>query len=121
MERVTGIGGVFFKARDPAALRAWYRERLGIPLDADGGWFPFEWREPGTTVFCVFDAATDYLGDGSFMVNFRVEDLDAVLSALRTEGVSVNERVEETEQGRFGWAVDPEGNRIELWQPAPGQ
>ena len=123
--RITGLGGVFFRARDPDSLGAWYRDRLGVPVE-DGRFAVFHWREageperPGSTVWSVFPEDTDYFGPRSsqFMVNFRVEDLDRVLSELRAEGVAVDERVEKTEQGRFGWIVDPEGNRIELWEPA---
>jgi predicted enzyme related to lactoylglutathione lyase len=122
--RVTGIGGVFFKARDQASLGAWYRRHLGIPVE-DGGWAVFPWQEsgdptrPGTTVWAVFEDGTDYFGSGAqrAMINYRVADLDAVLAALRSEGVTVDERVEATPDVRFGWITDPEGNRIELWQP----
>jgi predicted enzyme related to lactoylglutathione lyase len=122
--RATGIGGVFFKARDPDALAAWYRERLGVPVE-EGNWAVYEWGgddSKGTTVWAAFPADTEYFGasGGGFMINFRVADLDGVLDELRAEGVEVVDRVEETPQGRFGWIVDPEGNRIELWQPAPG-
>ena len=118
--RITGVGGVFFKARDHDELCAWYRERLGVPLEPEG-WHPFEWALPGSTTFAVFSPETSYLGDGEFMINFRVDDLDVLLARLRAECITVDDRVEETENGRFGWVVDPEGNRVELWQPATGQ
>ena len=124
--RVTGIGGVFFKARDPKSLGEWYRGHLGIDVQ-DGGWAVFQWRDhedpsrAGTTVWSLFPEGTEYLGasEQRAMVNYRVADLNAVLAALRLEGVTVDERVEETAEGRFGWITDPEGNRIELWQPPP--
>ena len=124
--RVTGIGGVFLKTRDPASLGEWYRSHLGIDVQ-EGGWAVFRWREhedpsrAGTTVWSLFPEGTEYLGasEQRAMINYRVADLDAVLAALRLEGVTVDERIEETGEGRFGWITDPEGNRIELWQPPP--
>jgi predicted enzyme related to lactoylglutathione lyase len=119
MGRATGIGGVFFRARDPAALQAWYTEQLGLPLE-DG---TVVLRPAGgAVVWSPFREDTDYFGpsgQGS-MVNYRVDDLDAVLERLRAAGTEVDERVVEEEYGRFGWAVDPEGNRFELWEPAEG-
>lgn len=123
--RVTGIGGIFIKARDAEALRAWYARHLGIPIEAWGGCV-FAWNRPGrsepdggTTVWSIFGAESTYFAPSTapFMVNYRVDDLDAVLAALRAEGCSVDERVEASEFGKFGWVMDPEGNRIELWQP----
>ena len=115
MEQVTGIGGVFFRARDPEALTAWYREHLGVPADADGCVvFP----ESRNTVWSPFRESTDYWpSEKQGMVNFTVRDLDAMLAQLRAGGVVVDERIEDHEYGRFGWAVDPEGNRFELWEP----
>ena len=126
--RVTGIGGVFFKARDRASLGEWYRRHLGVDVQ-DGGFAVFRWRDDadpargGATVWSLFPEDTEYFGASSqrAMINYRVADLDAVLTALRREGVTVDERVEETPEGRFGWIADPEGNRIELWQPPPGR
>jgi predicted enzyme related to lactoylglutathione lyase len=123
MERVTGIGGVFLRAQDPAALNTWYAEHLGIPGDPGAGEV---WQqEAGPTVWSGFEADTDYFGrrDQAWMVNFRVRDLDAMLAQLRAAGAAVDEKVEEYDYGRFGWATDPEGNRFELWEPerpAPG-
>lgn len=117
MERVTGIGGYFLRATDPAALTTWYRECLGLDIDEHGLWFP----EAGPTVFAAFDPDTDYFGSRSqqAMLNFRVRDLDAMLAQLRAKGADVADQVEEMEGvGRFGWVTDPEGNRVELWQPA---
>ena len=120
MERVRGVGGVFFKARDPQALATWYREHLGVPVAEGQAYAAFESTGPGdATVWSAFPADTDYFGPGSsgLMVNYCVDDLDAMLAQLRAAGVEVIDRTEEYEYGRFGWAVDPEGNRFELWQP----
>ena len=128
MRRVTGLGGAFFKARNPRALGEWYRDRLGVPVE-EGGFAVFRWRDhadperPGSTVWAVFPDDTAYFGTGGtpFMLNFRVDDLDRVLAELRGEGVIVDDRVETTPQGRFGWITDPEDNRIELWEPPEGE
>lgn len=121
MERVTGIGGVFVRAGQAAGLRAWYAEHLGIDL-GDWGMKPFDWTPGGSTTFAVFAHDTDYLGrpEQAFMVNFRVADLDAMLAQLRSGGVEVIDEIQESEFGRFGWAVDPEGTRFELWEPPAG-
>ncbi len=122
MERVRGVGGVFFKARDPKALAEWYRDHLGIPVAAGQTYASFESTGPGDhTVWSAFPTETDYFGPGSsrLMLNYRVNDLDAMLAQLRSAGVEVVERIEEFDYGRFGWAVDPEGNRFELWEPGP--
>lgn len=121
MERVTGIGGVFRRVRDPDALRAWYAEHLGLELAPWGG-ASFDWTPGGSTTFALFGPDSEHLGPPSqaAMVNFRVADLDAMLAQLRAAGVEVLDAVEDSEQGRFGWAVDLEGARIELWQPPPG-
>jgi predicted enzyme related to lactoylglutathione lyase len=121
---VTGLGGVFFKARDPEVLRAWYREHLGIQPAADGS-VMFQWREMddaarvGATVWGPFDDDTTYFepSDRPYMFNFRVRDLDALLARLRDAGVAVDDRVDDYPYGRFGWCMDPEGNRLELWEP----
>jgi predicted enzyme related to lactoylglutathione lyase len=124
MARVTGIGGVFFKATNPESLREWYGRHLGLDIQPWGG-AVFQWREleapdtEGATVWSLFPMASDYFGSGTaqFMVNYRVKDLHQVLAALREEGCTVDERVDESELGKFGWVVDPEGNRLELWEP----
>ncbi len=118
MERVRGIGGVFFRARDPEALRAWYAEHLGVPVEEHVA-AVFRAREGDETVWFATSFPADYFGSGPLgvMVNYRVDDLDAMLAQLRAAGVEVLDRTEEEEQGRFGWAVDPEGNRFELWEP----
>jgi predicted enzyme related to lactoylglutathione lyase len=118
VERVTGIGGVFFRARDPEALQQWYVEHLGVPvLD---GHIVFQGANPNY-VWAPFREDTDYWPvEKHGMVNFTVSDLDAMRAQLSEAGVEVDERVESLEGiGRFGWAVDPEGNRFELWEPAP--
>jgi catechol 2,3-dioxygenase-like lactoylglutathione lyase family enzyme len=124
MKRVTGIGGIFFKARDPDALREWYRRHLGLDVQPWGG-ATFRWRDEegpdseGATVWSIFPETSDYFSPGTarFMVNYRVPDLAAVLAALRAEGCDVDERTDTSEFGKFGWVTDPEGNRIELWEP----
>ena len=120
MERVTGIGGVFFRASDPKALVARYAEHLGVHVQDDGYVVFTESRD--AHVWAPFDEGTDYWpAEKQAMVNFVVRDLDAMLAQLRAAGVEVDERREELSGiGRFGWAVDPEGNRFELWEPAAG-
>lgn len=126
MKRVTGIGGIFFKSQDPAMLGAWYRDHLGLDVTEWGGAI-FSWGGPdsekGVTIWSAFKSDTTYLdpGTSSFMVNFRVENLDSLLRALREEGCNVENRTEESEQGKFGWVIDPEGNKVELWEPPQGQ
>lgn len=127
MERVQGIGGIFFKSKDPKALAAWYAEKLGVPVE-DWGGAVFPWSQqsdPGgaSTVWNAFSADTDYFAPSaaSFMVNFRVRDLDAMLAQLRAAGVHVFDKVERSEFGAFGWCSDPEGNKIELWEPPAGE
>ena len=123
MKRTTGLGGIFFKADDPAAMRDWYRSHLGI--DSDEWGFSFVWREldrpekRGYTVWGPFSKTTDYFAPSEkpFMMNLRVADMDALLEALRDEGVElVGEPVTE-ENGKFAWVMDPEGNKVELWEP----
>lgn len=122
MERVQGIGGIFFKAKDPEALRAWYSQHLGIRLEEWGGAVMLTnagEKNPGYQIWSVFPSDTEYFTPGSatFMINYRVDDLRGLLAVLCEEGCQVDDRIEESEQGIFGWVVDPEGNRIELWQP----
>ena len=119
MKRVTGIGGIFFKAKDAPALRAWYQRHLGIDVQ-DWGGTAFPWNKPdGVTVWSIFPDSSEYFAPSRapFMVNYVVEDLNAVLEALRAEGCDVDPKVEASEFGAFGWVMDPEGNRVELWQP----
>jgi predicted enzyme related to lactoylglutathione lyase len=123
MNRVTGIGGIFFKAKDPKALSAWYRDHLGMDVQAWGG-VAFRWKDDhgadgGTTAWNPFPESTKYFepSAASFMINYRVADLHALLAALRAEGCQVVEKVDESEYGKFGWVIDPEGNKVELWEP----
>ncbi|HEX4952032.1 MAG TPA: VOC family protein [Thermoanaerobaculia bacterium] len=128
MKRVSGIGGIFFKAKDAASLREWYRRHLGIEVEEWGG-VAFRWQSPenpsgqGTTVWSIFKDESTYFApsQAAFMINYRVDNLDEVLAALRAEGCEVDDKVDDSEFGKFGWVMDPEGNRIELWQPPPGQ
>lgn len=120
MERVLGVGGVFFKSRDPQALATWYRQHLGMPLEPDQTYGALVSAAAGEqTVWSLLPGDTQYLGSGSapFMLNYRVRNLDAMLAQLRAAGAQVDDRVEEYDYGRFGWATDPEGNRFELWEP----
>ncbi len=126
MKRVTGIGGVFFKAKDPKALGDWYRTHLGMNV-AEWGGVVFRWAEDnpdgsGVTAWNLFKDDTSYFAPSTstFMVNYRVDDLDALLAKLREEGCNVDAKVDESEFGKFGWVMDPEGNRVELWQPPQG-
>lgn len=126
MPRVTGIGGVFFKADDRKAMLAWYREHLGIPTD-EYGW-GFQWREldrpdeVGRTQWGPFDRDTDYFGpkETDCMINYRVDDLAALLAQLEAAGIEQVKPMESYEYGTFAWVEDPEGNRIELWEPSAG-
>lgn len=117
MEHVRGIGGYFVRAADPKALNAWYRDCLGLDADEHGLWR----QSAGPTVFATFESGTDYFGSRSqqTMLNFRVRDLDAMLTQLRAKGADVSDDTQDVEGvGRFGWVTDPEGNRVELWQSA---
>jgi predicted enzyme related to lactoylglutathione lyase len=116
MERVVGIGGLFFRAKDPDALAAWYEQTLGIASMAS----QWSWQqEAGPTVFAPFPDDTDYFGrpEQQVMLNFRVTNLDAMLAQLRAAGATVDDEIAEADFGRFGHATDPEGNRFELWEP----
>jgi predicted enzyme related to lactoylglutathione lyase len=130
MKHVTGIGGIFFKSDDPEKLYRWYESHLGITRSADGSGAIFEWREPagdegaaapknGMTVWSIFPRHSKYFDPSrsGFMINYRVSDLDGLLETLGKEGVQIEHR-EDYDYGRFAWIMDPEGNRIELWEPA---
>jgi predicted enzyme related to lactoylglutathione lyase len=119
MAKVTGIGGVFLKATDPKALSDWYKTRLGITPSEDGSIIFDGPQSMGMTVFAHFPASTDYFGDGpqQSMINFRVDDLDALLEQLAAAGVRIDPARQDHSYGRFAWIWDPEGNRVELWQP----
>ena len=128
MKRVTGIGGIFFKAKDAPALHAWYKRHLGVDVQSWGG-TAFSWTDAdgkpfaGTTVWSIgpdtgkqFDPSSS-----SFMINYRVEDLLALVKVLKEEGCNVMEKIDDSEYGKFAWVIDPEGNKVELWQPPVGQ
>ena len=121
--RVTGIGGIFFKAKNPKALTQWYRDHLGMNIETWGG-VAFRWAQDnptgaGTTTWRAFPESTSYFAPSSapFMINYRVENLRSLLATLRAEGCTVDDKVDESAAGKFGWVTDPEGNRLELWEP----
>ena len=127
MARVTGIGGVFLRSRDPKSLAAWYAQHLGIQLSDYGG-ATFLWTDEippttGMTTWATFPEDTEYFGPGkdgqsqAAMVNYRVDDLDALLAQLTLAGVTIDPHRDDSPYGRFAWITDPEGNRLELWQP----
>ena len=128
MKRVTGIGGIFLKAKDAPALRAWYQRHLGVDVQAWGG-AAFTWSDAdgkptgGTTVWSVVSNDSDQFapGNASFMVNYRVEDLLGLVDALKAEGCNVLDKIDDSEYGKFAWVIDPEGNKVELWEPPAGQ
>ena len=119
MQKVKGIGGIFFKAKDKKTLTAWYEKALGIPISEYGGG-EFHWRDTDgheqQTVWSVFAQDTKHFGS-PLMINYLVDDLDAMLAQLKAAGAEIDPKREEADFGRFGWATDPEGNRIELWEP----
>ena len=124
MAKVTGIGGVFFKSRgDRAALAAWYQQHLGMPLEPWGGavlrWPEDHAGDEGVTVWHVAEPDTGWFApsDASFMINYRVDDLDELLASLRAAGVEVLQGPESHENGKFAWIADPDGNKLELWEP----
>lgn len=119
---ITGVGGIFFKSKDPKALTAWYRDVLGLKIETWGGAaLPTDAPgHPPVVVWSAFPAATDYMAPSSreFMVNFAVDDLDAVIARLKAHGVAILKRDDTSDpSGRFAWIVDPDGTKIELWQP----
>jgi predicted enzyme related to lactoylglutathione lyase len=128
MRRVTGIGGIFFKAKDPAALGAWYKRHLGIDVQPWGG-AAFDWTDAdgkptgGTTAWLIAPQDTQQFApsSASFMVNYRVDDLHALIELLKKERCNVLDKIDDSEYGRFGWVIDPEGNKVELWEPPAGQ
>jgi predicted enzyme related to lactoylglutathione lyase len=128
MKRVTGIGGVFFKAKDAPALQAWYKRHLGIDVQEWGG-ASFAWTDSegkptgGTTIWSIGPVESEQFApsQATFMINYRVDDLHALVKTLQDEGCQVLENVDESEYGKFAWVIDPEGNKVELWQPPAGQ
>ncbi len=119
MERVTGVGGIFVRSRDPEKLATWYAHHLGLPVEDGDAAAELPWQGPGATLWAAFPQDTEYFGPAGreCMLNFRVSDLDAMLTQLRSAGIRVEPEIEESSYGRFGWTVDPEGRRIELWEP----
>jgi predicted enzyme related to lactoylglutathione lyase len=122
MQKITGVGGVFFKACDPKQLMEWYNEHLGLQFQ--GGFMQFMWSDeqgkaPGSTTLAIFKEESGYFNPSEkpFMINFRVADLGALLAELKEKGVTVAGDIQEYDYGRFGWIIDPEGNKIELWEP----
>lgn len=128
MKRVTGIGGIFFKAKDAPALRAWYQKHLGVDVQPWGG-AAFDWTDAdgkpagGTTAWSIASESSDQFAPSrsTFMVNYRVDNLRTLIDALKAEGCNVHGDVQESEFGKFGWVIDPEGNKVELWEPPAGQ
>jgi len=125
MKRVIGIGGLFFKAEDPKTLATWYKKHLGLPIDESYGGYAFRWDEDeqrpdtGYTIWSPFKQDTDYINpsDKDFMFNFIVDDLEALMETLLDEGVEQVDDIVDSEFGKFGWVMDPEGNKVELWEP----
>lgn len=128
MKRVTGLGGIFFKAKDAPALQAWYQRHLGIDVQAWGG-TAFSWADDdgkpvaGTTIWSIASPQAEQLEPSTapFMVNYRVDDLHALVNVLRDEGCQVLVKVDDSEYRKFAWVIDPEGNKVELWEPPEGQ
>jgi predicted enzyme related to lactoylglutathione lyase len=128
MRRVTGIGGIFFKAKDAPSQQAWYKQHLGIDVQVWGG-ASFDWTDAegkpvaGTTAWLIAPQESKQFAPSSapFMVNYRVEDVHALVKALKEEGCNVLEKIDESDYGKFAWVIDPEGNKVELWQPPQGQ
>jgi predicted enzyme related to lactoylglutathione lyase len=127
MKRVTGIGGIFFQAQDPAALGAWYQRHLGIDVQPWGG-AAFDWTDAagnptaGTTAWSVFPADSDQFAPSRapFMINYRVDDLGELLASLKAAGIDVLKGPESDDNGSFAWILDPDGNKVELWEPVAG-
>lgn len=123
MARITGIGGIFFKANDPKALGDWYQKHLGLSLEEWGGailkWPDDAAEDKGLTVWSLAKSDSQWFApsNSSFMVNYRVDDMDGLLEQLRTGGVAIQKGPEKHENGRFAWVMDPEGNKVELWEP----
>jgi predicted enzyme related to lactoylglutathione lyase len=128
MKRVTGIGGIFFKAKDAATLQAWYKRHLGIDVQEWGG-TAFSWSDDegkpvgGTTIWSISSAEGDPFAPSraAFVINYRVDDVHALVRVLKEEGCTVLDKIDESEYGKFAWVIDPEGNKVELWQPPEGQ
>jgi len=128
MKRVVGIGGIFFKAKNTKALASWYKTHLGVPIDDSFGGYTFNWNNnterpsKGYTIWSPFKSNTDYLepSEKDFMFNFIVDDLKALVEVPKSEEINLIGDIEDTEFGLFTWILDPEGNKVELWEPANG-
>ena len=128
MKRVTGIGGIFFKAKAAPALHAWYKTHLGIDVQAWGG-AAFDWTDSdgkpagGSTAWLIGPEESNQFAPGiaSFMVNYRVEDVHALITALKAEGCNVLDKIDDSEYGTFAWVLATDANKVELWQPTAGQ
>ena len=123
--RILGIGGVFFKSANRDQMREWYSKHLGLADKGGGAMLPWREREDPkkehVTVWTIFPSTTDYFGSGNapFMINYIVDDLDALLDRLKEEGVKIDPKRMDESYGRFAWIYDLDGNKIELWQPTP--
>ena len=125
MKRVTGLGGVFFKTTDPKKIKEWYGKHLGLPIDDYGASFRWidpdekETKAPASTVWSPFKDDTTYFqpSEKQFMFNYRVENLEDLLKVLKEEGVTIVGEMQDEPYGKFGWIMDPDGNKIELWEP----
>lgn len=121
--KVTGLGGVFIKSSDPSKLKSWYEEHLGLPCDEYGHLFSWRHKDDteklGSTQFSIFDENTSYLDPAKkeFMINFRVDDLEAMIERMKASGLEVVGDIESYDYGKFAWVMDPNGNKIELWEP----
>jgi hypothetical protein len=128
MKRVTGIGGIFFHSPDPVTLRSWYKVHLGLDVQ-DWGGAAFSWTDPegkptaGTTIWTVGNATSNSFAPSTapFMINYRVADLLSLVKELKAEGCNVLDKIDESEYGKFAWVIDPDGNKVELWEPPAGQ
>ena len=126
MKRVTGIGGIFFKSKDPVALRDWYQKHLGIDVQPWGG-AAFFWADDagnpmkGTTIWNIGEANNDYYApsQSSFMINYRIDNMSEMVADLKRNGVEIWKGPESHENGKFAWILDPDGNKVELWEPMP--
>lgn len=123
MERVIGLGGPFIKVKDPKAMAEWYQQHLGIKFEGTCSVWPFRDGQEGFNIFTLFDENSKYFApsESKVMVNFIVKDLFGVLEKLKAEGVELVGEPMDEEYGKFGWVLDPEGNKIELWEPPAGQ
>lgn len=123
MKKVTGIGGIFFKSKDPDTIKKWYQDHLGLPVNPYGA--SFEWRQEvdpskkGTTIWSPFKESTQYFdpSEKPFMINYRVDNLEALVEELKKEGVTILDEIATYDYGKFIHILDPEGNKIELWEP----